>query len=100
MKYNFIENKSIGNKLEEVFVGGRMLSVPIPKWKSTEQGDSLRSYRRSLGIGLRKAASILEMTGTGLTGLEIGKYSLSDDIYSEVLRRLQEYVFSEEFLNS
>lgn len=90
MKYNFVENKSIGNKIEEVFVGGRMLSVPIPEWENTEQGDSLRSYRRSLGIGLRKAASILEMTGAELTGLEIGKYSISDDIYSEIIRRLSE----------
>jgi hypothetical protein len=86
----FEENKSIGHKTGDFFIGGKMVTVPIPQWENTSQGDAIRSKRRANGITLRKAASMIGITGTELTGLEIGKYTISEDDFDDIMRKLSE----------
>ncbi len=69
--------------------GCRLEMVSTPSHAATPEGDALRALRLSRNLSLRDAATLCALSIVDLSGLEHGRYTLSDEDW-QALRALLE----------
>jgi hypothetical protein len=69
--------------------GGEFSIHDFPEYPASERGEALRKCRISRGINIREAARLAGLRASELSGLEFGKFDLSDADWRELDRLLQ-----------
>ena len=79
-----------GHRTEGVLAGGQLKAITLPYYHKTEQGKCLRELRVTGGkyISMPNAARAIGMDMERLSGLECGKYTLSEEEWGQLFEAL------------
>ena len=86
MTLNFIEVAPVAYQTDGVLVNGEIKAVTTPCYTKTEQGKCLRELRVECGkyLNMREVCAALGISIDHYSGLERGKYTLSEFEWGQV----------------